>query len=73
MIKLRIEKIDGYNYNLRDEKNNYYKLNIEFYGLAKNPDINDELYIHEELLKYQKTMFSFGPLSGEYGKDMIWL
>ena len=55
MIKLRIEKIDGYNYNLRDEKNNYYKLNIEFYGLAKNPDINDELYIHEELLKYHRV------------------
>jgi len=70
MIKLKIEKIDGYNYYLKDMDNNSYMLNIEFYNLIEKPTVNDELYIHEKLLQETTTMFSFGPLLGKYGKEI---
>lgn len=70
MIKVKIEKIDGYNYYLRDENNKSYKLNIEFYDLIEKPMVNDEFYIHEQLLQETPTMFSFGPLSGKYGREI---
>lgn len=70
MIKLKIEKIDGFNYYLKDENNKSYKLNIEFYDLIEKPMVNDELYIHEKLLQEPPTMFSFGSLSGKYGREI---
>lgn len=70
MIKLKIEKIDGYNYYLRDENDKSYKLNIEFYDLIERPMVNDEFYIHEKLLRKKSTMLSFGPLSGTYGREI---
>lgn len=43
MIKLLINKIDGYNYYLNDvNSGDSYVINIEFYG--DKPAVNDYLY-----------------------------
>ena len=39
MIKLIIENIDGYNYTLKDNDNNRYKINIEFYDIGELPTL----------------------------------
>lgn len=69
MIKLIIEKIDGYNYLLKDEKDNAYNINIEFYDLVSKPNINDYIYMNENLVK-NNSVLSFGPLDGIYGKNI---
>ena len=51
MKKLKIEKIDNYNYSLKDSDNNYYNINIEFYDILDKIDIGDVLYMDEKLLK----------------------
>ena len=67
--KLQIEEIDKYNYNLIDNQNNKYKLNISFYGLEKEPKSGDYLLINEKLLK-EYALLSFGPLDGIYGRQI---
>ena len=41
MKKLEIEKIDGYNYYLKDSDNCKYKINIEFYDVLDKINIGD--------------------------------
>ena len=50
MIKLIIENIDGYNYTLKDNDNNIYNINIEFYDIDELPKVGDIIYINNKLL-----------------------
>ena len=50
MIKLLINKIDGYNYYLNDvNSDDSYVINIEFY--SDKPAVNDYLYLSYPLTK----------------------
>ena len=59
MKKVRIVKIDKYNYTLFDG-NNYYIKNIEFNSQFK-PNVNDIVYISKKILD-EKNLFAFGDL-----------
>ena len=50
MITLYVEKIDNYNYYLKDDKNNNYLLNIELYNTIEKIEISDIIYIDGSLL-----------------------
>lgn len=67
MIKLRIEKIDRFNYQLKDINNKEYSLKLEFYDLPRKLEPGDILYMHEKYVRDENTLFSFGPLEGKYG------
>ena len=41
MVKLYVEKIDNYDYYLRDDKSNRYILNIELYNTMEKIEISD--------------------------------
>lgn len=60
----------GYNYRLKDENGQSYKLNMEFYDLENPVQVGDLLYSNEELLKEENTFFSFGSLVGKYGRKI---
>lgn len=47
MIKLKIEKITEYSYDLIDQNNNKYYSNIEFYDLTEKVQVGDTFYINE--------------------------
>lgn len=68
MLKLIIEKIDGYSYYLSDELKNIYKFNIEFYDLLTKPNVNDCLFINEKLLTKHDLLLSFGLLNNSCGR-----
>ena len=71
MIKLIIENIDGYNYTLKDNDNNIYKINIEFYDIGELPKMGDVIYINNKLLnKINNNIVSFGKLDGIYGRKI---
>lgn len=71
MIKLIIENIDGYNYKLKDNDNNLYNINIEFYDIDELPKIGDAIYINNKLLnKINNNVVSFGKLDGIYGRKI---
>ena len=71
MIKLIIENINGYNYILKDNENNYYNINIVFYDIDELPKIGDIIYINNKLLnKINNNVVSFGKLDGIYGRNI---
>ena len=74
MIKLKVEKINQYEYELKDENEKKYNLNLEFYDINKGLEIGDTVYINEELLnrKYDgySTSYTFGNLENKYGKEI---
>lgn len=69
MIRLRIDKVDGYNYFLRDVENSEYILNIEFYDLEYKSGSNDYIFINEKVLK-ENNFFNFRPLDNVYGRTI---
>ncbi len=71
MIKLIIEDIVDYDYFLKDKEDNKYRFNIQFYDLDTKPKVGDSLFVHEKLLDDVNCVFSFGPIDGKYGKDII--
>ena len=71
MIKLIIENINGYNYTLKDNENNSYNINIEFYDIDELPKVGDIIYINNKLLnKINNSVISFGKLDGIYGRKI---
>ena len=56
MRKLKIIKIDNYNYELQDSNNKIYNLILEFMDINVFPKVNDYLYISKNLLdkKYKE-------------------
>lgn len=75
MIKLEILNINNYEYKLKDEKGNYYNLNLDFLDINKKPEIGDYMYVKEKFLdpNYEgySTSYTFGSLENEYGKENI--
>lgn len=68
MIKLLIEKIDGFNYYLSDiNSKDSYIINIEFY--SDKPVVGDYLYLSYPLVK-EKTL-NIGPLLYECGNNIL--
>jgi len=60
MVEVIIDKIDNYNYYLKDKNGNIHIINIEFYGLEKEVNIGDKIYLKESLLKrIEKQMVNF--------------
>lgn len=71
MLKLIIDKVNNYEYCLKDKNNKVYNINIEFYGLENNPKVNDFIYINENLInKINNQVVSFGPIDEIYGKNI---
>jgi len=74
MIKLQIVSINNYEYELRDNKNNTYKLSIEFYDLNQSPRINDHIFMSKELLDKNyveyDNFYRFGKINSEYGREL---
>lgn len=69
MRKLIIDKREGYNYFLTDiDNNDKYNLNIEFYDLDFEVDVNDYIYIDE--INLNEKILSFGSLKNTYGEDV---
>ncbi len=75
MVKLKIINRDNYIYNLKDEKENNYILNLEFFHIDESIELGDYLYISAELLNTRyagySTNYTFGGLNNKYGKDNI--
>ena len=77
MIKLKIVNKDNYMFSLKDDKDNRYEFNIEFFDIEVEPKIGDYISIATELLnpKYAgySTNYTFGSIESKYGKDKIQL
>ena len=75
MIRLKIKNKKNHNYLLEDEKNNCYKLNLEFFDIKAVPKIGDYINISAELLnpvyKEYTTYFSFGNLENICGRKNV--
>ncbi len=74
MKKLIVEKKDFCNYVLKDEQGITYRLFIELMNTDLTLDINDTIYIHDELLdknyKEYSTMYTFGSLGTKYSREL---
>lgn len=57
MKKLIIQKINGYNYIVIDEKGTNYRLNVEFYSKYK-PQVNDIIYVDDSIVK-EVNLYTF--------------
>lgn len=72
MEKLQIIRVNNYEYELIDEREKEYKINIEFLDIEEKPTEGDYIYMSEELLnpKYEEysTNYTFGDLESKYGK-----
>lgn len=70
MIKLIVDKIEGFYYEVYDEQNRKYKFHITFYDMEENPKEGDIFFVHPKLLKEKNTMLSFGNLESKYGRKI---
>jgi len=75
MIKLEIIKKDNYVYELKDQDENQYTLNLEFFDIQNEIKVGDYIQISAELLKPKysgySTSYTFGSLESKYGKNNI--
>lgn len=75
MIKLEIVDKNNYEYTLKDERDNNYILNLDFFDIEEKPKNGDYIYINKELLnsKYEgySTSYTFGSLENKYGRENI--
>lgn len=75
MVKLRIVNKNNYEYKLEDEEKKTYNINIEISETGIKPQIDDYIYISNELLnpRYSgySTSYTFGNLDSKYGKESI--
>lgn len=60
MKKVKVVKIDNYDYTLVDFDNNIYEKNIEFYSSIK-PSVGDIIYISESILN-EVNLYAFDML-----------
>lgn len=68
MKKLKIDKIENYNYYLK-EKDNTYIINMEFFDIDYKPISGDIIYMDESLLK--EKILNVGIFKDSYGKKII--
>ena len=69
MKKLEINKIDNYQYELKDN-NKIYHFNIEFYNLEKKPKAGDYIYMSEKLLQEEYSVLNFDILDSGYDRNI---
>ena len=67
MKKVKLIKINEYDYEFEDLKGNKYTLNIEFYG-DKLPKEGDTLYFPDKIL-YEKNLYAYGELKEDKNLD----
>ena len=70
MKKLEINKIDNYQYELKDTNDKVYHFNIEFYNIDKLPKVGDYIYLNEKLLQEEYSLLSFDTLESTYGRTI---
>ena len=70
MKKLEINKIDNYQYELKDTNDKVYNFNIEFYNIDKLPKVGDYIYLNEKLLQEEYSLLSFDTLESTYGRTI---
>ena len=72
MIKLRISNSNGYLYELEDENNKKYSLNLEFFDLEEPLKVGNQICMSAKLLdsNYEgySTSYTFGSLDSKYGR-----
>ena len=72
MVKLRIESINKYKYELVDDNGEEYSLNIDLIDTEENLSLGDFIYIDKNLLdkKYEGYCqnYIFGNLDSKYGR-----
>ncbi len=68
MEKVRIKKINNYDYTLIDNSNKEYIKNIEFTGKYK-PHEGDIIYLSEKIL-IENNLFSFGDIYDQYNVEI---
>jgi hypothetical protein len=72
MIKLRIASNTGYLYELEDESNKKYSLNLEFFDLEEPLKVGNQIIMNYELLNpnYEgySSNYTFGNLDNKYGR-----
>lgn len=75
MIKLEIISKNNYEYEVKDEKEKTYILNLEFCDIKDKPKEGDYICISEELLDSlydgYSTNYTFGELDSIYGKENV--
>ena len=75
MIRLRIASNTGYLYELEDENNKKYLLNLEFFDLEEPLKVGNQIFINPELLNtnYEgySTNYTFGNLDNKYGRASL--
>ena len=69
MIKLNITEVNEYTYTLITDDNKEYTVRIEFMDVVNKPNINDVIYVNEDLLK-ENNFYTFGPMDSIYGKKI---
>ena len=74
MIELTIKSIrNKYTYTLKDNKDNIYEFNLDFFGIDEFPKENDKISISAELLnpRYSgySSFYTFGSLKDKSGKE----
>ena len=70
MIKLLINKIEKYEYELKDKDDKIYNFNIEFYDVEKEIKVGDNIILNEKILNEGNSLLSFGKLDSKYGKEI---
>ena len=75
MVELKIINKTNITYDLKDENEKKYELNIEFFDIEETPKIGDKIYISAELLNPRyagySTSYTFGNLKSKYGKEEV--
>ena len=75
MVKLEIINKNGSLYSFKDEKNNSYEFNMEFFDIDVSPKIGDYINISAELLNPRyagySTLYSFGNLENPCGRKKL--
>ena len=75
MVRLIIKNKEKNKYLLKDENNNSYILNLQFFDIEKEPKRNDYINISAELLNKQYREYteylSFGSLKNFCGREKI--
>ena len=66
MVKLRIDKVDGYFFTLSDINGNMYEKNIEFIGI--DVGVSDYIYLPLSVLN-EKNMFTYGVITDRVRKN----
>ena len=70
MKKFIITNINNYKYTLSDDKEKTFELNLEFLDVDYKLQVNDMLYISNNIANNPKNFYTFGPLNSKYGKTL---